>query len=64
MLSTWLFILLVGDAAQVIEVANMHECLQLKQYVADEVDKSETLKDKVALGCFRNLGKRTHVSGR
>ena len=62
MLSTWLFILLVGNAAQSIEVANMHECLQLKQYVAAEVAKSDKLKDKVALGCFRNLGERTHAT--
>lgn len=62
MLSTWLFIILIGDAAQSIEVANMHECLQLKQYVAAEIAKSETLKDKVALGCFRNLGERSRAT--
>ena len=62
MLSTWLFIIIIGSAAQSIEVANMHECLQLKQYVAAEIAKSETLKDKVALGCFRNLGERTHAT--
>lgn len=62
MLSTWLFIIIVGDAAQTTEVANMRDCLDLKQYVSMQVEKSENLKGKVAMGCFRNLGGRSYGS--
>lgn len=62
MLSTWLFIILIGDAAQVIEVRSMSECLEIKQYMQVQTDKNEVLKRKVVTGCFRNLGERSYES--
>lgn len=62
MLSTWLFILIIGDAALSMEMRNRAECLTMKEYVAIEIAKNEELRDKVALGCFLNLGVRTRSS--
>lgn len=62
MLSTWLFIIIVGNAAQSIEVEGMRECIELRQYVDAQIAKNEALKGKVATGCFKNLGERTHES--
>lgn len=56
MLSTWLFIIIIGNDAQAIEVRNLTECMQLRQYADVQIEKNKALKGKAATGCFKNLG--------
>lgn len=62
MLGTWLLIIIIGNSAQSIEMASMQDCLEFKQYLSVQIEGKEELKGKVALGCFKNMGERSHDS--
>lgn len=62
-MSTWLFIIIFNTTgAQAIEMNSQQECLELKAFTDKEIAKIPDLKDKVATGCFKNLGERTKES--
>ena len=62
MLSTWLFIIIIGNSAQSMEMQNMSECMQLKEYADKQIAAKGELKGKAATGCFQNMGVRSKES--
>ena len=61
MLTTYIFILIFGTGATTLEVNSHQECLELMEDI-NKTLKKDSLTDKAATGCFRNLGIRTNRS--